>query len=115
LVEKEVALGFYQIIAQVVLGVWVTVVATRSFLFVGIRNFLERWPILGYLASCPLCYGTWVGAILSLCLENKLIIGIPCTSLASYLFVSVIDYLEANSKWHVGVEEENLQKETGNR
>lgn len=115
MVEKELAIALTKITTQVILGVWVTVVATRSFLFVPIRNFLERWPILGYLASCPLCYGTWIGTILSLCFENKLIIGIPCTSLAAYLFVSVIDYLEANSKWHVGVVEENLQKETGSR
>ena len=45
----------------------VTLVVTQSTIFAPLRSLAGRlWPWLGKLLACPMCFGWWVGAALSL-------------------------------------------------
>jgi hypothetical protein len=44
----------------------VTQIVTQSTIFTGVRRFFGRWRFTGGLIVCPLCFGTWVGMLLSL-------------------------------------------------
>jgi len=44
----------------------VTQIVTLSSLFTPFRKFCARWQFTGALVICPMCFGTWVGMLLSL-------------------------------------------------
>lgn len=53
-------------------------IVTASALFNGVRAwFGERSPYLGYLLSCHLCFGTWVGLIQAVFVQVPIIVDAP--------------------------------------
>ena len=43
----------------------ITQIVTQSSLFTPVRKFCMRWQFSGTLIICPLCFGTWVGMLMS--------------------------------------------------
>lgn len=86
------------------IGVWATVVITRSQLFGPIRSAMPEDSGIYNFIICPLCVGTWVGAFLGFVAVVSgealtpvfnlvlAVVGMAAgVSLASYLLVLVID------------------------
>jgi hypothetical protein len=94
-----------------IVGVWLTIVITRSMIFLPVRVFLGKWPLLGYLSECPLCMGTWVGIIVSYFHGGVSILeSAAAVSLTAYLFYLLVDLLEGVTRWAASAEEHQHQE-----
>jgi hypothetical protein len=83
------------------IGAWVTLLVTRSYLLTPVRDFFARWPIVFYLLTCPMCFGSWTGLIVSYYLKGGLLLGMATVSLFSYLLVLITDLIGSIEKWLV--------------
>lgn len=82
-----------------VIAIWATTVVTRSALLAWPRSKLERWPLLAYLAECPLCMGTWVGFASGFLLGHNPLVSAAATSLLAYAGNTLIDTLGELGRW----------------
>jgi hypothetical protein len=88
-------------IGLLAIGVWLTVLVTRSLIFYPLRNKVSRIPILAYFTECPLCMGTWIGFLVWVIQVRSLkeLSLLPMVSLSSYIVVLITDTLIEVQKW----------------
>jgi len=77
-----------------------TSILVTSVVFEPIRNFVsERSDKLGYLLSCSMCSGFWVGLIVAYILDFPLYEGAVASSLFSWIVVNVVSAFYSVSEY----------------
>ena len=103
----------FEFMTNILSGVGLTLIVTESFLFQPLRERISKVSEkLGYLFSCPMCMGVWVGACVSFYYGADVFKSAMLTSLFSLIIMSIINSLSYLSDFLFSkMQEEDLPDE----